>query len=112
MIYLSNILKILLSKLEQIRPNLKLRQNWNLLLNPMLARVVSKNPDLVAKLKSKLPKLPKSLVFTRGLAINPVWKKTPISKDIGEPHREFSISLDRMFGFINFSSILRRFIHD
>lgn len=112
MIYLSNILKILLSKLEQIRPNLKLRQNWNLLLNPILARVASKNTDLVAKLKSKLPKLPKCSVFSRVLDIHPVWKKPPISKDIGEPHREFSISLDRVFGFINFQSILRRFIHE
>lgn len=107
MIYLHNIIEILLPKLEQICPNLKLHQNWNLPSNPALSSVLSKNPDSETKLKSKLPKLPKTPMFTRVLAIHPVCIKTPISKDIGEPLGEFSISLEKMCGAINFLSPLK-----
>ena len=107
MIYPPKIIKVLLPKLEQICPNLKLRQNWNLLSNPVLSSVLGENPDSVTKLKSKLPKLPKTPIFTRVLAVHPVCIKTPISKDIGEPLGEFSISLEKMCGAINFLSPLK-----
>lgn len=104
MIYLIHIINILRPKLEQICPNLKLRQNWNLLLNPVLSSVLGENPDSVTKLKSKLPKLPETPIFTRVLRDNPVCIKTPISKDIGEPLGEFSISLEKKYGVVNFLS--------
>lgn len=93
MIYLYKVIQIMPPKLQQICPNLKLRQNWNLFLKRVLSSVSSKNPDSVPKLKSKLPKLVKRLVFTTVCGVNPVCIKTHISKDIGELLSELSYIL-------------------